>query len=79
MDIFETAHIVSLQENPLTAQAAGKLISMRLERHAKVKEVLPRGGTRSGGDHRRFGIENPFGGEGFGASTEIAPRRRGGL
>ena len=46
MGIFETAHIVSLQENPLTAQAAGKLISMRLERHAKVKEALPRGGAR---------------------------------
>ena len=71
MDIFDTAHIVSLQENPLTAQAAGKLITMRLERHAKVKEALPRGGAR--GEHRRFGVENPFGGEGFGASSGIAP------
>ena len=65
--------MVSLQENPLTAPAAGKLLSMRLERHAKVKEALPRGGARARGGHRCFGVENPFGGEGFGASTEIAP------
>ena len=76
MDIFEAAHIVSLQENPLTAQAAGKLTSMKLERHARVREVLPRGGARSQGDHRRFDTDNPFGGEGLGASafgTETAP------
>ena len=38
-----------------------------------MREVLPRGGARSGGDQRRFGIDNPFGGEGFGADTEKAP------
>ena len=46
---------------------------MRLGRHAKVREVLPRGGARSRGDRRRFGTENPFGGEGLGADTETAP------
>ena len=78
MDIFETAQLVSTQENPLTAPAAGKLLSMRLERHATVKEVLPRGGARARGGHRRFGVENPFGGGGFGASTELAPVEKGG-
>ena len=77
MDIFDAAQLVSTQENPLTAPAAGKLLSMRLERHAKVKEVLPRGGARARGGHRRFGVEDPFGGGGFGASTELAPGRRG--
>ena len=73
MDIFEAAQMVSTQENPLTAPAAGKLLSMGLERHATVKEVLPRGGARARGGHRRFEVENPFGGAGFGASTELAP------
>ena len=73
MDIFEAAHMVSLQENPLTAQAAGKLTSMKLERHARVREALPRGGARSQGDHRRFDTENPFGGEGLAADSETAP------
>ena len=71
MDIFEAAHMVSLQENPLTPQAAGKLTSMTLERHASVREVLPRGGARGG--HRRFDTENPFGGEGLAAGSETAP------
>ena len=71
MDIFEAAHMVSLQENPLTPQAAGKLTNMALERHASVREVLPRGGARGG--HRRFDTENPFEGEGSAAGSETAP------
>ena len=71
MDLFEAAYQVSLQENPLTPETAGKLPSMPLERHASVKEVLPRGGAR--GAHRRFDTENPFGGEGSVAGSESAP------
>ena len=71
MDIFEAAYLVSLQENPLTPEAAGKLTNMTLERHASVREALPRGGAR--GEHRRFDTENPFGGEGSAAGSETAP------
>ena len=63
--------MVSLQENPLTPEAAGKLTNMTLERHASVREVLPRGGARGG--HRRFDTESPFGGEGLAAGSETAP------
>ena len=67
MDIFDAAQLVSTQENPLTAPAAGKLIIMRLERHATVKEV-PRGGARaSRGGHMRA----PFDEEGFGVRTNL--------
>ena len=70
MDIFEAARIVSLQESPLTPQAAGRVLNMRLERHAGVKEVLPRGGARATtSEHRRFGVDDPFAGEGFGAAS----------
>jgi hypothetical protein len=77
-DIFDEALIVSTQENPLTAPAAGKMITMTLERHATVKAVSvapSRGGGAAGaraGRHSRFGADDPFGG-GFGASTELEP------
>ena len=62
---------VSLQENPLTPEAAGKLSIMTLERHASVREVLPRGGAR--GAHRRFDTEGSLTGEGSNAGSETAP------
>ena len=58
MDLYEAAMQVSLQENPLTPEAAGKLSIMTLERHASVSEVLPRGGARVA--HRRFDTEGPL-------------------
>ena len=71
MDLFEAALQVSLQENPLTPEAAGKLSIMTLERHASVSEVLPRGGARA--EHRRFDTEDTLGGEGSNAGSETAP------
>ena len=71
MDLYEAAMQESLQENPLTPEAAGKLSTMTLERHASVSAVLPRGGARGG--HRRFDTESPFGGEGLAAGSETAP------
>ena len=69
MDIFDTAHMVSSLENPLTAPAAGQLFTMKLERHARVKErgaAAAARGTRGG--RRRVA---PFNAEGYGASTEL--------
>ena len=71
MDLYEAAMQVSLQENPLTPEAAGKLSIMTLERHASVSEVLPRGGARAA--HRRFDTEGSLGGEGSNAGSETAP------
>ena len=70
MDIFDTAHLVSTLENPLTASAAGKLFIMTLERHATVKERGAGAAARGSRGGRRHVA--PFNEEGFGASTELA-------
>ena len=72
-DIFDEALKESTQENPLTAPAAGRMITMTLVRHATVKEAASRGGAAAAtaGRHSRFGGgENPFAGA-FGASTDL--------
>ena len=70
MDIFDTAHLVSTLENPLTASAAGQLFTMALERHATVKERGAGAAARGSRGGRRHVA--PFNAEGFGASTELA-------
>ena len=70
MDVFEAAYMASLAEGPLTPQEAGKLTIMTLERHAVVREAMPRGGAQ--GIHRHFDIDGPGGGEPA-AGAERAP------
>ena len=69
MDIFESAHMASTLENPLTAHSAGSLFEMRLERHETVKERGAAAAARAPRRGRR--TVAPFGAEGFGASTEL--------
>ena len=69
MDIFESAHMASTLENPLTAHSARNLIEMRLERHAVVKERGAGAAARAPRRGRRSVA--PFNEEGFGASTAL--------